>query len=80
MTSETAITIAQHINEDRDGANYYCQTDELINYLMNAMNMSEADARMAKEHICDDRNGSDYYKDTNLLAEYLSGFETVGQE
>ena len=73
MTNPIAVEVANHIKEDRQGANYYYDPKVLADYLKNSLNITEQSANEAAQHIREDRDGADYYKDVKILAQYLEG-------
>ena len=71
MTLQQATNAAQHIVEDRRGADYYHDTQELAKYLQGALNISDQSALQLAKDINNDRHGANYYQDPQILAEYL---------
>ncbi len=73
MTNNTTKDIAEHINSDRLGANYYENLEVFAPYLKNSLNVSDDIAQSMAKHISDDFEGAGYYKDSKVLAQYLDG-------
>ncbi len=73
MTNQIAVDVANHIQEDRQGADYYADPDVLAPYLKSSLQVSDDKAASLAKNICDDRKGADYYQDVDLLSQYLEG-------
>lgn len=73
MTSQQAQTAASNILNDRNGANYYQDTDVLAGYIKQALDVTEIVASQTATDINDDRKGANFYADPQVLAPFLQG-------
>lgn len=73
MSSELANQVADAINEDRLGANYYEDVKILSAYLKGQFGATPEAALDAADAILRDRAGADYYADPDILASFLDG-------
>ena len=72
MPNDKALEAAKNILDDRNGADYYQDTNILADYLKSALELSPEAANLKAEAIQADRNGADYYADEKILADFLS--------
>jgi len=80
MTNQHAQAAANHILEDRRGADYYQDTKELANYLKGSLTITEDVAKQTANDINDDRNGANYYQDETILAQFLESRMNVQEK
>ena len=71
MTTSKAKAAAQHILDDRHGADYYQDTQLLADYLDGTLGITKEEAMRIAKAIQDDRSGANYYEDVSILAEFL---------
>ena len=71
MTIKQAQTAANHILDDRSGADYYLDSGVLSSYIRSALGVADDVAEQTANQINDDRKGANYYADQDVLAKFL---------
>jgi hypothetical protein len=80
MTNQQAQAAANHILDDRKGADYYQDPNELANYLKNSLGVTEVVATQTANDINDDRNGANFYQDETIFAQFLESRMNVSEK
>lgn len=71
MQPDKARKTAEHILEDRDGADYYQDGTVLTDYLANALGLATEEAKKIAQAIQEDRRGANFYQDVEILTDFL---------
>lgn len=71
MQQDKARKAAEHILEDRRGADYYQDIQLLSDYLTGALDLADEDAKKTAQVIQEDRSGANYYANVDILADFL---------
>lgn len=80
MPNPQAQAAANHILDDRQGADYYQDTNELAHYLTGALGITDDMAMQTANDINSDRNGANYYQDEDILAQFLESRMDVSEK